>query len=484
MANSTVWSAIAQGKYVSPFDIQDPKWMTELYQSRGDQLASAMGLIEMMGATEAIGRNQWTQYEQDFLSPILNISVAPVVVSAPAGTFSFIPSNTANTNDYLAGSVVAPYSSTAVYVNPAIVGQRLIFSLAALANVRATVTNVASPTTNTAVVTFQVTNAADIATVTAQLANLAATPVWIVDNAHADGTDQPNGQIPGILSDVGYTQIIKTSFNVFGGLSTDDLKVKKFTDGKGIEGYTSIGMQQLNYLHQKSIGNALLFERPSDNPVIDANGEYAQTTEGLGPYINRKGLTLTNPAGTWSVALQDQLEKFIDQQLPGTNTYCMLAGIGAIQAKNQTYKTYFNNTDISYVRGQVLQDYFKGNAGFEASVNFQYFKQSHITFCWQTCPEFNDPRGAGMSTTSGYQDTVFGFPMGMKSITYGGQTIKLPFFGMKYKANNGYSRKAEVVNLMGATNGQHQISQDINKYGYKSEIGASHVAGNAMFRIN
>lgn len=473
---------VAADRVITPFDMYDPAFLKTYFRTHGDQGMSYFSVwLKAIGFTEPWEHNYGDQYEESWIAPSLHCSAAALtVVDAPTGQYSMVLSNTAGSSDYIQQSALPPYpSSPALYSNPAIIGQRIEFS-GANAGIKATIESITGATTNTTTVGFRLTDAAVISGATFVAAAVPSTEIWIVDNAFGAGTDQPNGQVNRPVKDQFFLQIIKTNFLIHGDVAAERLRFKEYSDGKGASSYYKIGMVNLDTLHARYMDAALLFEQPSTNPSLDVSGEPRNTTEGLVTYTKRKGTSFPYVPGSYTVNVFNQLEKIADANMHGQNYYCMASGIGIDQDKDDALKNYFNNTDINYIMKQAADELFGGNEGMAGAVGFRMFTKGYTTWCNSRMPQFNDPRGAGMPGYN-YQYLQLAFPLGKKKDAKTGGN--LPFFGMRYKAMDGYSRMAEFVQFEGATNGRHQTTVDRNQYGYKSHIGAMHVGGEGFMRF-
>lgn len=480
MAQTTSVSSIAQGHLISAFDFMQPEVRDKFFRIHGGQGMYAFNILKNLGMVDSVSRNTGTQYEEDWIHPTFHIgSGGLTTVSALLGTYTFVLGNSGASNDFLTGSTTFPYSTTPYYYNPMEVNDRIAFP-APNEGYHATVTGVSGLGTNTVTISIKLTNSSSLGTFNAA-AVTAGTEMIITGNSFADGTDQPLGQVNKPLQDYWYTQILKTNFKIHGGQSTDQLWVKEYSDGTTIQGYRIIGQHNMEYEHARKIDQALLWEEPSTNMIIASNNEPQQTTEGIETYIKRKGTNLPVPAGTFNIALMNQIEKLTDAQVPGTNYYLGMMGINIDQDKDQALKNYFNNEDIEYYQGQAADDLFGGDKGAIARVGFRVLHMGYTTWMFSRMPQFSDIRGKGVAGYNGQNLALF-TPIGKKKDARD-PLQNIPFFGMAYRSLGGYSRMAEVVNLMGATNGAHVTSLDLNSYGLKSDIAARHVGGNAMIRL-
>lgn len=479
MPNTVSVSTLASERLVSTFDgILKPDFANVYFRRHGSQGLPYFQMLRNLGMVVGAGRNTGYQFEQNYIQPTLIVgSGGLTTIDAATGLYSFVLETTAGSNEFLQGNQAFPYqASPSVYGNPAQIQQRLAFP-GVNNTYMATVYNVTGTPTNTVTVFIRITNGTLLSFSTAAVPQ--GTELWITGDAWAPGTRQPTGRVLKPLLDQWYMQILKSNMDIDGELATDNLWVEKFSNGDSAETWTMIGMGERDYLHARKLDAALLFEKPSTNmnaqPLLTSEPE--QTTEGLRSYIIRQGGKFNVPVGGFTISTFNDLEKYFDQQMPGANYYCMANGISIDQNKDAVLKGYLNFNMQDYAVKAAEDELFGGNPGNAAAVGFRYFKSGYTVFCQSRLPQLNDPKGAGLPGY-GYQNESYIFPIGKKKDA--DTQEDLPFFGMKYKSKGGYSRLAEVVNIMGATNGQHQTDLDVNAMGLKTEMGATHCAGNAM----
>lgn len=135
-----------------------------------------------------------------------------------------------------------------------------------------------------------------------------------------------------------------------------------------------------------------------------------------------------------------------------------------------------------YEDAKTVSDLFDNNTGLAMSVSFKQFKKGNRTYLMTRVPEWDHPTFLG---TVGLRFTGLGVfsPIGKMKDTKSGNM--LPYFGMGYRALNGYSRMAEVWMTSGAgPEAMKVITQDYQQINHRSHIMACHVGGNQGVILN
>ena len=473
---------IATSKIINTFDIDKPSVRNELFRSLGKQGLPFFGFIESMGYTRSVTQPSTTQYEESWIHQTIHVGVGGITtVDAPNGIYSFILSVAAGTNDLLAGSIIAPYPTSATnplsYVVPVQAWDRLLFPENGAI---ATVTSVVQTTTTT---TF---------TVTIKLTNLsyAFTPgtytagyeLVIMDNAHSEGADQSDGKSTKPDIDHAYTQIIQGNFRWTGSQAVSQPWFSEYAGGPDLGGgYFLKGQEDADWELQSAISTAMWVSRPTTNSIVDtATGEPILTTEGLLPYIDRKGNPIPYTSGAFSIGVFDYADNLLERQFAPSYVGCMNGTLLDQQIEN-ALKAYFQNTLINYTMPQMEADLFTGDKALAMSVGFNCLQKSGgRTYCFTRAMEFNHPKLLGAPNYP-YPGIGAWFPLSRKKDSK--TDYELPYMGLIYRELNGYSRKAEVWTLSGAGPGTKVLSQDLSKLCMRSNIGAEHVGGNQMIKL-
>lgn len=486
MSNANSGIAIATSKLISTFDIDKPQVRNELFRRYGNQGLTFFGFIESMGYSRGVRQNKTIQYEEDWIHQTIHVGSGGITtVDGPNGIYSFVLDTTAGTNDILAGSIITPYPTTPTnplsYICPVQAWDRLLFPEN---GAMATVTSVVQTGVST---TF---------TVTIKLADLnyAFTPgtytqgyeLVIATNAFSEGSDQNDGASSKPLIDYAYTQILKRSFRWTGTQATNEPWFSEYELGPNLgNGYFLKGQMDCDYELQQAISTALWIERPTTNPTVDtATGEPLYTTEGLIPYCERLGTPVPYLSGAFSIGTFDYIDNVLTRQFAPMYSAWMLGNKLDYQIEN-ALKAYFQFTQINYQMSQMEADLFTGDKDLAMEVGFNLLKKSGgRVHCFTRALEFSHPKILGV-TNYPYDQLAICFPLARKRGSYSEKqgSIELPYFGLIYKEQGGYSRKAEVWTIAGAAPGPKITTFDLNKLCMRSNVGAEHVGGNQMLKV-
>lgn len=478
--NITRGANIAQERFLSPFNLDRPEVENTWFKIYGAQGLPQYQILKNLGMTKAVTQNHGTYYMQDRMRAVLNVAgpLTTVTAASPgvSAQYSFVLDTTAGSNDLILGALAPNFpqwGSTPYYYQPAIIGQCLVMPNFDN-NVTGTIYNITGEGTSTVTIFFRV----DPPNVALTNASYTQGTILITEsNVHAAGSDIPKPMTVGSLQDYWYSQNIWNTMAIDGDMLTNQLWITKDSMGKEISGYRAMNQEVLDFMHALDIDNAL-WEGPGNNNPMLIDAAYSAIdykTEGVLPYAKRTGTEINYPIGLFNPLFFDQIDSILVQNY--APKYFMICNDNNFSNEfTNAMKEYFQFTQIDYVTQQAESDLFQlGESGKAVKVDFQYLEKNNRVYCKNTFFRFNDPQGRG---AQGYNGNNFAFfcPIGTKPDPKSPGN-KIPYFGMYYKAMDGYSRLGETGTLMGATNGQHTQSKDQNTLWYKSQIASVHVGG-------
>lgn len=473
--NTPTATADVQSKVTTMFDVEDLSVKSQFFKIHGDQGLYQMQKLENMGYTRAVSNQKNKQYEKDWIAPTIHLG-GLLTATANPNEYTTTLGVTAPNLDYYETNVAAPYTTGGRYKFPIQVGW--IFTLE-INGPKIQVRQYSSVGT-ACTVTFKHINPAKTLTP----ANYpAGTELGYDTNAHAEYSDHDESLIGKPLIDYSYTQIIKTVYKVSGTQMATSSYIKEYSDGGKILGYYVVGMDDAEYMHAASIDNALLNGDIATDPDVDSVSlEPKYTTEGIIPYIGRKG----HPIPVFPNAFTQQLFNYVDKVIQSEfapSVYDWMLGIDLDQQKDNNLKIYFDRNDVPYVTRVMKDMVFKGDEGLMAAVGFSSIKMGNRVYNFSRADQFSHPRMLGVngSKAPGYGIC---YPIGTKKNQDGNGGL-LPYFGMIYRKLGDYSRKAVFGTISGTnrTGGGFQQSKDGDKYFWMSDIGCEHVGGNTMILL-
>lgn len=474
MANATGAVTIDASKIITTFDIDKPEVRAKLFRIRGNQGMNFFMIMESLGYSRPVIQNKSKQYEEDWIHQTIHLGNTMTATGNP-DEYTFELSSVAPNIDYLEQNVTSPYNTNAQYVFP--VKQWDIITL---------------PENNAKLQITSYSIAASTCTVIAKhmnptvgpftLANyVAGVELIITGNAFSEGSDQNEGMVNKPLIDYNYTQIHKSTFKWTGSQMVSQPWFTEYSDGNGIEAYYIVGQNNTEYEHALAQDASLLFGALTEISIVDSTtNEPIQTTEGIDPYIKRKGNNIPYVPGTFSLTLFDYMDKLLEQE--GAPQWMgVFAGTDLDNEKDNVLKAYFQNTMQDYQRDRATADLFGDNPGLAMEVNFKYLQKGYRTWCFTRMPQFNMKKLWG---AAGYNTQKLGliWPLSSKP-DKNNPSNRIPYMGMIYRALGAYSRKTEVYPLIGAGPGTKVTSADLNKLVMRSDIGAEHCGGNQMIRL-
>jgi hypothetical protein len=101
------------------------------------------------------------------------------------------------------------------------------------------------------------------------------------------------------------------------------------------------------------------------------------------------------------------------------------------------------------------------------TMNYRQFNDFEGSFVFKKITAFSDPKVLG-STGYTYNNKSLWFPW--CNVKDGNSGVVYPNVSVRYKSMDGYSRRRELVELTGATNGTHTTQFDYNLAGHKAEL--------------
>lgn len=306
----------------------------------------------------------------------------------------------------------------------------------------------------------------------------------IISDAWAEGSDQPDGAVAGVIHYDNDVQIIKEKMTVTGTEMTNQKWITKMSDpnNKNIYAYHIKGQEDMEYRMQLKIDGAMLFQKRTTNtgmtdPTVNRN---ILTTEGCVPYIRRTGNILPYTPSTFSVQKFNEVGKIMDKNHTKPNI-CWLNGINLQYEIEDTLVDYLKDTNVNFAMESLTNEVYGGNRGLAVSVNFSAIKKGNYNMMLKKMPIFSHAKLYG---ASGYDHAGMGIvmPVGKKKDK---KTMEdLPTFGMRYKKLGPYSRFMETFEISGAGTGKFVQERDEANFNQRCHIGAHHMAGNQMLLMD
>lgn len=448
---STIDSVLSTDILTS-LNINKPDVYMKLVRARGDQGLDYFDLIKALGYVQPVSQEKVTHFEDDFLTETFH-SNTTVTQNTPGGTLAVI------------------LSAIDLDTNRKFFPRQ--FDIVMLPNrVTCSIVSIAGAGTATVTLTLKPNSQFDvIGTINS------GQELIITSNAFSEDSDQPDGAVTKTRQFDVYLQIVKESFITSGSAATNNSWFTQVSDGEDLQGYFVKGQKDMDYRMRKAIMGALLWQKQTDNAIVDPNnGSLIQTTLGLDPYIRQYGNTVNYTAGLFNVKKFDTITKIQDKEfVPGKSL--VLAGIDLDIEIENSMVDYFANTNIQFAKESVTESVFGGHAGMAAEVGFQYLIKGQRTYCFRRMAALSHPK---MTGAAGYSQAGLGYviPLGNKKDAQTGDAI--PYIGMVYKQLGNNDRMLEIWDVSGAGPVKKVIGRDRAQYFMRGHFGARHMAGNQM----
>jgi len=371
-------TSIMSSQIISTFDIDKPEKLNKLFRKFGDQGVGFFQMVETFGWSKPVAQETYSHFEEDWIH---NTFHSLGLVSAPgAGANAVI---TLDPQDLDTGNRFYPRYLDTVFFTNEVTGQ---------------IIDVDISTPTAPVITVKPNRAAD---------DIGAIPAGaelvIISNAHSEGSGQPQSRVTSIFELENNVQIVKEKLTATGTEMTNQKWFNELSQPEG--GKTAIPMYYLkgqldtDFRMQLQLDGALLFQRRTDNNIIDAlnpnvpNAEVL-TTEGLVPFIDRLGNTINYSPGLFTVEKFDEACKTFEKNFASDNI-CVLSGINLNLEIENTLVDYFKDTNIDYRVKSMTDSYFQGNEGLSTSIGFKYLMKGQRMFSLKAMRVFNNPRTFG-----------------------------------------------------------------------------------------
>lgn len=441
---------------LSASDIHKPEKLVDIYRKLGDQGAQWFMVIRNLGWEKPVAQETYSSFEDGRVHETFKAraNVADPGVGNPITLTLHTDSLATTTNKF--------YPQ---------VGFDVLFKNRTVGRIQAIdVTTPAAPT-----VTIEPKDSTD------NLGALTAGDELIIySNSFGEGSGQPQGSVRSIYEDFGQLKIVKTTIGATGTEMTNDSWVSVY-NGKQFMGiYNAFRMEDLNYRHDLAISGAMLVDKIVTNTdVVDnhaSSGFVAQGTEGLIPYMERRGIPYPVAAGAFTVDDLEAIDLLLAKQFaPPQMMLC--AGRNRYHNITNVLKTYIASTNVDFTKEKQAQMLFNGDMGKALAVNFTSVAIGERTFHLHLMHDFDNPTTFNV-TGYPYQDMFFILPMDKKRDLKTGEPM--PAIGSRWKQLGSYSRKNEIWRDGAAGPGVKIGDIDQSLDYMRSHIGTQYRGGNSM----
>tara|TARA_R110001592_G_scaffold227995_1_gene484464 strand:+ start:1729 stop:3138 length:1410 start_codon:yes stop_codon:yes gene_type:complete len=424
-------------KYASLGDLASvlaPDVRKDLIKTFGNQGIS--GLLELMGATKAVGTNdEVTYFEETRLHPIQAVTVATEIATGKTQTFA--ADDAVDADDYSDVEALKVRKGDLV-IHP-------------IDYVVCIVT-----ATTPADGAFTIANFADVAL---SAVTVGAKELPIVGNMYAQGTDQPGRFIESnIVKRTNPFAIVKETYQVSGSAATNI-------------GYIDVGGGDYRWYIKGEMDARQRFMDARELTMLmgkKLKGTHGPAgiagTEGYFDAVASRGITSAAAGDIDTVGELDDLIALLDKQGATPEYAAML---------NSELFAQFNNLPSvagagAAVTSGVAANFgaFQNNQDAALNLGFQSFARGGYTFHLKKMGLLNNPNL--LNNTSG-QGIVKGCMIPLTSVADPKTGHRAPALEMNYKAANGYNREMEHWVTGGGVLGFTNDTSDVAKFHYRSE---------------
>ena len=424
-------------KYASLGDLASvlaPDVRKDLIKTFGNQGIS--GLLELMGATKAVGTNdEVTYFEETRLHPIQAVTVATQIATGKTQTFA--ADDAVDADDYSDVEALKVRKGDLV-IHP-------------IDYVVCIVT-----ATTPADGAFTIANFADVAL---SAVTVGAKELPIVGNMYAQGTDQPGRFIESnIVKRTNPFAIVKETYQVSGSAATNI-------------GYIDVGGGDYRWYIKGEMDARQRFMDARELTMLmgkKLKGTHGPAgiagTEGYFDAVASRGITSAAAGDIDTVGELDDLIALLDKQGATPEYAAML---------NSELFAQFNNLPSvagagAAVTSGVAANFgaFQNNQDAALNLGFQSFARGGYTFHLKKMGLLNNPNL--LNNTSG-QGIVKGCMIPLTSVADPKTGHRAPALEMNYKAANGYNREMEHWVTGGGVLGFTNDTSDVAKFHYRSE---------------
>lgn len=441
MANAALTAALTQS-LVSTFNVAQPAKRNQLFRAKGDQGITYYNTLDTLGYTEAVKNGTYSHFEEDWvIYPLVQNNAPGQSGAGNDQEFEAKPSYSGNGTHYLYARqgdlVMYPTGETAYIKTVALNGA--VFDVT-VSPVRAGV---------------DLPDGVDGAALA------------VYSNTFGERTGQPEGRIGRVTEETFNTKIIKDTMTVSGSEMTNELWYK-VRDGQNVAATYLKGQLDTDLRIKASIDGALLFDEPTNNSLVDSDGNEIQTTTGLRHFIEAGGNVSQYTKGTWTMPMMDVMVKELDKN-NAPMEFLALCGIDLYLDLENLNSDFMQNNPIVFAAGEAPMN--------ELHLGLKCFTKGDRKFYLQKLGQLNHPNVYGGPN---FKIPGMGFvcPLGKKASNKGED---IPYIGMRYKAMGGYSRLMEIWPTGGA--GNQTKTSDVDEYqlNMRCEIGAEYIAANHFY---
>ncbi len=421
--------------FASTMDIQEPSKRNKLVRQYGDQGLSVIDVLQSLGYYEPVAQTEWSHFLEGWIVDYLIIGSINVV-----GTTATIVVDATNIDSD--GKFYARLGDQLLFPN---------FSTAVITNIAGTSLTV------------------ELSASTGSYAGLVSgQQVSIISNVNLEGTTFPSPRAAKFQEQSFKSQIIKEVVTTTG----TELDVQNWfdvmTDGQSIPTLFSKAIFDAEYRMKAEATGAALFSEPITNSTLTTSGYRGMT--GVVPWVTAGGnVDFYNP-GLWSLDDAYAMSNTLDSQFAPKQHIGLLGNL-FYQDVEKVLTDFYTQNPIIFAKSGNTTDQ-------ELNIGFKGFHLDERTWLTMKMSIFSHPK---IYAIPNYKIQGLGIFFPNKMVRDGASGGNIPYFGMRYLEQNGYSRKLRLFYTGGAGPYANNQAIDTQTLNLLTECGTEPCAANHWF---
>lgn len=306
----------------------------------------------------------------------------------------------------------------------------------------------------------------------------------LTTSAWGEGTGQPDSSAPSFGRLDFHLQIIKDTFGITGSQLTNQLEFDVDEDGQRIGTYNiGIADMEARMLRMEELmmltSSGLAYDHANliTAGIVDGTNNFVQTSKGLVELAELwGGVDNTVDNTNWTVANFDDIDDYLKSQGDVSPIVINYMG-GKIARRVNSQLGGLTAVTNSYDPTSALSQYL-GGQGYDAAtiearainLRFMEYKNINRVYAMREVQSFSDTKGLGADGYD-FNNYILSFPL--CNIKDGKNGVKYPLASLLYKMKDGYSRRSEVWEELGAggNTARYNTDKDVRKVYMRSHIG-------------
>jgi hypothetical protein len=431
---------------VSGWNIWKPEKMFKLFQKNGQQGMNLFMMMMAFGQVNATALNQYSHYEDRLINQVITVK-ANVPQPAIGANITFaLGSDSLEDGRY--------------YVRQ---WDKITFNGGRPNSCDGSVVSIA-------LASGDVNVTVELSDKTRQFPALTADQqLPIHGNAFSEGSGQPQGRVRGADEIYNQVEIIKETISATGTEMTNQTWINVTEDGSKVGAWYNLGLLDGEYRMTLAESAGLMHHNLNNGaPIIDPDtNRPVLSTEGLIPHAFSNAFLIPKASGTFAEGDLKTIDRYMRKQFVDSQNIAGMSGAERYYGWQDFMNDTFPGKDFEAVTRDFNTMISQGNAALAGTLSWGCVTYANRTYGMNEMPEWNNP------TVNNYEgskipELLFFMPTGTSKDADG---VKRNYFGMRYKAFEGYSRQKELWTQGTAGTGVRIGDKDARSWYWRSNIG-------------